>query len=196
MWHNSCVYFRMKHLLYIVLFFVGLHVSYGQETKAAEKPKVDDCPQWKTPKRQTRADYMKYVAATKRAKTRAKDEAQKQAAVLPEPPKIEQPEVEPKAKPQEPVLVADKEEQPQPMVFKDTPAVGVQKTQEETPKTESQDPASPTEIKKESESAPATSTSTDGEKKQKNGFWKKIGKMFSRKNNKASKPNYKKCPSF
>lgn len=196
MWHSNCVCKGMKRLIYILLFLAGLNTSYGQDTKAAEKPKVDDCPQWKTPKRQTRADYMKYVAATKRAKTRAKDEAQKQAAVLPEPPKKDQSEVEPKAKPQEPVLVAEKEETTQPVVYKDPPAPSAEKIKEEESQTESHDPASPAEIKKESESAPAISTSTDGEKKQKSGFWKKIGKMFSRKNNKASKPNYKKCPSF
>lgn len=149
------------------------------------KPALDDCPTWSGKSIQSsKSDYFKYLSKGDDKKTKKTD--RENAAVQYRTRSIKKPETIPVQKEtSKPIVpgIAEQEEKTTTDKKQETAPV-IDKKKEQTTENDS---------KKSEGDGSAGAEKKEPEKKKENKLKRKLQHIFSKKNNKVAKPNYKKC---
>lgn len=207
---------RIRNIYTIILVSVGTTLN-AQNTPAKQtetkKSSTTDCPDFKTNKKSSKANYLEYlrnnqgkkqmpVEATEQTKPAettkpaiATEAKQKQSDFYTRPRYTKATKTNQETPPMEGVKsVRPEEEKPKPV------EVVAATKKEEVPIVEPQKKEEPDIVSKEEKNSTSATTQVDSalppEKKQPSKFQKKLTKAFTKKNNRANKPNYKKCPTL
>lgn len=219
----------MRPILFILSLLLSLTLTAQSDSKTEgstpKKPALDDCPDFKKPKKNSRADYYEYLRNNRTKKIAPAKEAPSPEST---PTVTDQntsssasTEVDRKEEQKKEFYASSKYNRTTNNKTEQKPPVASATTQPITPATlpteepaapvaKADNSATPTQEKEsttpeegEKKASQETASTTDDEaiasknvKEKPSAMEKKVRRVFTKKNNKRAKPNYKKCSKF